>query len=445
MKVKFRNIARPLAQLLIIVSFLIIPACGIFDVNIAMPTSPTTPQENKSLQLPTMQVITQIVTPLTIEDGAPESTATPTPITPGEYSDADNNQPIPDPDGSHLWVEVKDERTGIRYAMPCFWIADIPSGEQNPSGLGSFPIKNYTEEFVMSFGPKRGDLIWENGAIKIDMIYIKGENSGLPAGSNVLDFVQRLNRGEGEGIESIEEVTINGQPALLVTTYNNIYDRTNQSYTFALSNDIFLIFSVFPDSELNQSDVQGILQSLALSPDVNIWVPEFIPREPPEGVSAACLKGFGPSDDPQDITGPSACQAVEANSAAALACAIQKALLTRDMTSLETLMTNPFTVGYWQSEGRFGSPAEITEELDQYRLPVDTSGLTFTVDRGQFPDLYGMPPENMFGPDLNIALLIYSQGWGQDGQGEALLFIAENANGEYYWHGIIFAMQGFER
>jgi hypothetical protein len=106
-------------------------------------------------------------------------------------------------------------------------------------------------------------------------------------------------------------------------------------------------------------------------------------------------------------------------------------------------MTNPFIIGYWESEGRIGSPAEITAELDQYRLPTDTSGLTFTTDRNQFPDLYGMPPENMFGPDLNVVLVIYSQGWGQDGEDETMLLIAENANGEYYWHGMIYAGQGF--
>jgi len=202
---------------------------------------------------------------------------------------------------------------------------------------------------------------------------------------------------------------------------------------------------VHPNNENFHADVQGILQSLALTPDVNVQVPNFIPREPPEGVPAACLKSFEPSADPQEITGPDTCQAVEANSAEALACDIQNALLFRDMDALETLMTNPFTIGYWQSEGRIGSPAEITKELDQYLLPADTSGLTFTVDREQFPYMYGMHPENMFGPDLNVVLVIYSQGWEQDEQGEAMLLIAENANGEYYWHGMIHAGLGFER
>jgi len=436
---------RSIALVLILSGLLLLTACGTFEINVAVPTSSTAPLEDESLQNPTMQIITQIVTPLTIEDGAPQSTATLTPVTPDENSGADNNQPISDPDGSLLWVEVIDERTGVRFAMPCFWIADIPSGEQDPSGLGSFPIKNYTEEFVMSFGPKQGDLIWENGAIKIDISYVRGEQLGLPSGTSLREFVQGLNRGEGEGIEAIEEVTINGQPALLVTTHNSMYERTNQSYNFALPDDIFLIFSVHPNSENFHADVQGILQSLALTPDVNIQMPNFIPRQPPEGMPAACMKGIGQPDEQQDITGPGACQSVETNSAAAVACDIQNALLTRNMAALETLMTNPFTIGYWQSEGRIGSPAESTKELDQYRLPADTSGLTFTVDREQFPYMYGIPPENMFGPDLNVDLVVYSQGWGQDGQDEAMLLIAENANGEYYWHGMIYAGQGFER
>jgi hypothetical protein len=376
------------------------------------------------------------------EDQAPRDTPTASPF-PLNDSANDQDDPTEDQDGSHFWIEVRDPRTDIRFAMPCFWIAEIPSGEQDPSGLGSFPIKNYTEEYAASFGPKQDSQIWEQGAIKIDMVYFKAETWGLPPDASTLEFVQGLNRGEGEGIESIEEVTVNGQPALLVTTYNSVRDETHRSYNFALPDDIFLIFSVFPNQQLSHPDVQGILGSLALSPDVNLKMPDFVPQEPPEGVPADCLKSSGQPGDQADLTDPSICQTVEENSAAALACAIQSALLARDISSLETLMTNPFTVGYWQSEGRIGTPAEIADELDQYRLPSDTSKLTFTTDRSQFPGLYGMPPENMFGPDLKVALVIYSTGWDQDGQGEALLFIAENANGEYYWHGMIVAMQGF--
>jgi hypothetical protein len=424
-----------------IITFLL-TACGTFEVNITMPASPTTLPENQAGQLLATQIITQIVTPQPIQEQPTANPPTPTPVAQSNEV-VDANQPNPEPTGAQFWVQVQDERTGIRFAMPCFWIAEIPSAEQDPSGLGSFPVKNYTEEFIASLGPKQGDLAWEKGAIKIDMLYFKGEQLGLPPGASGREFAQRLNRGEGEGIESLEEVTINGQPAVLVTTYNSIYESTHQSYAFALPNDLYLIFSAHPNSENFNPDVQGILQSLSLSPDVNVRVPNFIPQQPPQGVPAACLKGAGATADPQVITGPDTCQGIAANSPAALACEIQQALLRRDLGALETLMTNPFTVGYWQSEGRIGTPAEITAELDQSQLPADTSGLSFTVDRSQFPDLYGMQPENMFGPDLNVALVVYSTGWGQDGAEEVLLLIAENANGEYYWHGMISAMQGF--
>ena len=442
MKPKEYQPIRSYAQLLVLVGVLILAACGTFQVNITNPTSPTIRPETTTLQPTTMEIITQIVTMIPNEDQPTQSAPTVSPV-PLSESANDHDNLNTDPDGFRLWVEKRDPRTGIRFAMPCFWFINIPSGDQDPSGLGSFTIQNYTEEFVNRFGPKQGDLIWENGAIKIDMVYFKGADWGFPPDASLLDFVQGLRRGEGEGIESIEEVTINTQVGLLVTTYNSIQDMTNQSYYFALPDNLFLIFGVVPNREIYQADVLGILNSLALTTEVDVRKPDFITRDPLEGMPADCLMGQVRSGDQPDLINPDICQNAEARSPEALACAIKNALLVRDMASLKSLMTNPFTIGYWQSEGRIGTPAEITEELDQYHLPSDSSGLTFTVDRSHFPDLYGMPPENMFGPDLNVALVVYSTGWGQDGQGETLLYIAEDANGEYFWHSMVSAMQGF--
>ena len=76
--------------------------------------------------------------------------------------------------------------------------------------------------------------------------------------------------------------------------------------------------------------------------------------------------------------------------------------------------------------------------MDRYRLPADTSSLTFTTDRAQFPPLMGVSPEGMFGPDVNVAMVIYSEGWEQDGLGAALLFVVEEADGTtYVWKGIL--------
>ena len=428
--------------LLVMLTGLLISACGTFEVNITIPASPTALPVDEADQLLETSIITQIVTPQPIQDQPTAIPPTPTAVAQSNEV-VDGKQPNPEPAGSQLWVEVDDPRTGVSFAIPCFWFTNIPSGDQDPSGLGSFTIQNFTEEFVNRFGPKQGDLIWENGAIKIDMVYFKGADWGLPPDASVLDFAQGLRRGEGEGIESIEEVMINNQVGLLVTTYNSIQDMTNQSYYFALPDNLFLIFGVVPNREIYQADVLGILNSLALTSEVNVRKSDFITREPLEGMPADCLMGQVRPNDQPDFINPDICQNAGARSPEALACAIKNALQARDMASLKSLMTNPFTIGYWQSEGRIGTPAEITEELDQYHLPADTRGLTFTVDRSQFPDLYGISPEDMFGPDLNVVLVVYSTGWGQEGLGEALLLIAENVNGEYYWHSMISATQGF--
>lgn len=60
-----------------------------------------------------------------------------------------------------------------------------------------------------------------------------------------------------------------------------------------------------------------------------------------------------------------------------------------------------------------------------------------------FPELEGMPPEGMFGLDMNFALVIYSEGWGLDGQGGSLLFFTQNEDGSHSWHGMGYSYNNF--
>ena len=84
-------------------------------------------------------------------------------------------------------------------------------------------------------------------------------------------------------------------------------------------------------------------------------------------------------------------------------------------------------------------------ELDSARLPQDTRGLTFTTDRALFPPLAGAAPDQMFGPDLNPALLVYSEGWGLDGLGAGIIYIVEDDSGAYYWSNLAFSHRHFDR
>jgi len=92
------------------------------------------------------------------------------------------------------------------------------------------------------------------------------------------------------------------------------------------------------------------------------------------------------------------------------------------------------------SEGVSYSPSDFLKLLPalyNFNDPGYTPRLTFTTDRSQFPDLQGMPLEGNFGSDVNVVEVIYSQGWGVDGQGGALIYLVQEPSGEYKWHSML--------
>jgi hypothetical protein len=56
-----------------------------------------------------------------------------------------------------------------------------------------------------------------------------------------------------------------------------------------------------------------------------------------------------------------------------------------------------------------------------------------------------MPPENMYGPNVKVTRVVYSEGWGVDGQDSALLYFAQDQCGGYYWHGLVFSHGHFDK
>jgi hypothetical protein len=121
---------------------------------------------------------------------------------------------------------------------------------------------------------------------------------------------------------------------------------------------------------------------------------------------------------------------------------LSDAFAAADYESLPGLLGRTFTVGYWLSDGQTLTPAQAIEQLRLLLLP-DPGSVSFVSDRAQFPDLGNMDPVTAFGPGVQIVDLVYSQGWGIDGRAEAILTIAERADGSQYWHGIIYASAGF--
>jgi len=127
-------------------------------------------------------------------------------------------------------------------------------------------------------------------------------------------------------------------------------------------------------------------------------------------------------------------------------CNVIDSIRSRNLAAAPSWMADPFTIGYWGSEGREDTPFDIIDELQFSRLPSDPSTpMTFTLDREAFPTLAGTPVEAMFGPDQDVAMVIYSEGWGMDGKGAALLYFAEDNEGELYWYAMVYSETHFDK
>jgi len=160
---------------------------------------------------------------------------------------------------------------------------------------------------------------------------------------------------------------------------------------------------------------------------------------------AGTLRVFTPAAQP-GLTNVLDCSAVVEDTAEWVACNVMAGISSRNLSALHGYMADPFTIGYWGSEGRSAPPPEITAELARDRLPADPlTPLAFTTVPDQFPPLAGQPVGDMLGPDTNVVLVVYSEGWGPDGQGAALLFVAQDQAGKYYWPGMVYSSGHFDK
>jgi len=190
-------------------------------------------------------------------------------------------------DASQLWRTVEDPHHGVRFAVPCFWEVGILETPP-PTDAYAYPIRNYSDAYANSFG-KNKEPLWESGAIKIDMNFLSGSDWNLSSSATPEDLLAAL-YGEGSNLSvlDVEKVIINGQEGLLVTA-EDLYYGESQFYLFKVSDQLFLLFGPRTGT-LGDPDVQAILHSLALSPGIEVDVPEIIPGGSPDGQVPLCMQ-----------------------------------------------------------------------------------------------------------------------------------------------------------
>jgi hypothetical protein len=121
---------------------------------------------------------------------------------------------------------------------------------------------------------------------------------------------------------------------------------------------------------------------------------------------------------------------------------LMQALEQRDHGQLQGLMGNSFMIAGWRSEGTAYGPDGAVEQLQNNYLGQNTR-LTFDPDRDLAALLEGMDPLSILGPDVRDPRAMFVSGWGQEGQDEAILYIAHDADGIPYWYGFLFSFGGF--
>ena len=160
---------------------------------------------------------------------------------------------------------------------------------------------------------------------------------------------------------------------------------------------------------------------------------------------ARTLRVYAPEPEP-GLTNALNCSVAVQGTGEWLACNTMDAIRSRNLYALHGYMADPFIIGDWGSEFRSASPEEVTADLLKDRLPADPAApLTFTTVPGQFPPLAGQPPWTLLGPEVNVVSVIYSEGWGADGKGAALIFIAQDQAGKYYLPGMIYSSGHFDK
>ncbi len=414
----------------IIVSMLVVLACGQLSVEVMTPT----PASNEDGLL-SGGVVTPDISIADETDNPPTPTVTVSP-TPA---------PSPTSEWTQYWVEVQDPYHDFRFTIPCFWLTQFPPEDYGGDGAFSYSVRNYPDEYVFNF--PRSNIPPEAGAIKIDMNFMSVTMVNLPPGTSQIDFVNALFSGDSETrLVSIQEMVINGQPAKFVTTESTFGIGT--SYLFTATDELFLLFSVASE-KMDHPDVQGILNSLTLSPEIPVRIPEHKPSPPPINLAAPCIPGYEQAIIPTvDIPpGNTACGLSSFVELEPLVEAVQQKLIERNYGSLhyDGYTPDSFQIGYWASEGITVNPMELYTQLANNLLSSNDAELTFTTDRAEFPPLAGMSPENMFGPNVKVAQVVYSEGWGVNGKDSALLYFATDQCGGYYWHGLVYSQGHFDK
>jgi hypothetical protein len=180
------------------------------------------------------------------------------------------------------WTQYRDPRYGIGLAYPCWWVMYPMPAE----GLGgTISLRSFDEDYFRANSVKGQwkDGVTPEGVYAVDIGVFEGVD---PAKSNAEAFPLDSTT---NAIVSSEDKLV-GQNQATVIQLQNLVNSNDPVYTmflFRLAPDKLLFFAALQQDRLDSVDLQGILNSLSLSPDQPIVLPADAPHPPL--IPAACL------------------------------------------------------------------------------------------------------------------------------------------------------------
>lgn len=130
----------------------------------------------------------------------------------------------------------------------------------------------------------------------------------------------------------------------------------------------------------------------------------------------------------------------------AVSAQLRQAVEAKDFDTMRGLMDDSlFVIAFWPGNSLPPLPAD--DALGQLRSLHMTGGpITFPEPDAPLAQMLdGQDPLHVFLSDVNVVGVLFSQGWGTEGLGEAMLFLAQRPDGSFWWYSIIIAPTGFPR
>ena len=208
----------------------------------------------------------------------PVETLLPESAPPTEVVPAAETQPV-----SILWTGYRDERYGIGLAFPCWW-AFTPMPTEGYGG--AMTLRSFDEDYFRAHSTKGNwnDSVPPEGVFALDI----GVFEGFDPAMSIVDAWATVTDPTMSVIVTSEERMIGQNQATVIQlqNVNNSSEPPFTMYLYRLAPDKILMVSPLFQDRLDANDIQGILTSLSLSPDVPIQVPTVAPHEPL--IPAAC-------------------------------------------------------------------------------------------------------------------------------------------------------------